>query len=286
MIHIEQNQQLKDDPRIRVVAPTGDYNETDLIECYEDGQDPSIPKFMYQAQYVVLGNCVYQQSDEITEDQVAALLANKPIHEVINNRKLIDGKKPAAKYIGKIIGRKGLIGKRNLRGDVVLDETVPVVDEKPVKPVKPVKQQDVITESNQQSTTTPPTPSTPHTQSTTTPEFLQSASSTPSIDANMSTTTPPVIDTNTSTTTPPYIDSGPIETDISTTTAIDSTGSEVVNNVSTTTEQVSETMQSNVENTATVIESIMDTNKSTTTPSVVDEVVSYAKKRIVRKLRL
>lgn len=275
MIHIEQNQQLKDDPKLRVAVPTGDYNETDLIECYEDGSDASSSKFMYQAQYIALGSCVYQQSDEITEDQVAALLANKPIHEVINNRKLIDGKKPAAKYIGKVIGRKGLIGKRNLRGDVVIDETVPVVDEKPVKPIKPVKQQEVIPESNAQSTTTQQTSSIPQqSQSTTTPEIVQSASSTPPFDINTSTTTPSIVNTD------------PIETNISTTTSIDSSGSEVTTNTSTTTEAVPEPSPSNVENTAAVIESILNTNESTTTPSVVDEVVSYAKKRIVRKLRI
>jgi hypothetical protein len=79
MIHIEQHQPLKDDPKTLVAVPTGDYDETDLLECYAEGADPAVPTCMYQAQYVVLGRPIYEQSEELTEDQVAALLANRPL---------------------------------------------------------------------------------------------------------------------------------------------------------------------------------------------------------------
>lgn len=145
MIYIEQGQTLKNDPTIRVAAPTGDYNETDLLECYRSTDPTATPICMYQAQYIIFGNTIYHQSEELTEDQVAALISGKSPDEVINNRKMIDGKNPAAKYLGQVVKRDGKIGKRQLRDqmsqqDVVADTTV--VDEKKKK----VK--DIVVEEN------------------------------------------------------------------------------------------------------------------------------------------
>ncbi len=117
MIHLEKGQLLKSDQTMRVAVPSGDYNETDLIECYSVNGDPENPTGMYQAQYIAFGGSVYQQSDELTEDQVSAFLSNIPADQIINNRKLIDGKKPAAKYEGSIISKKGIKGRRVMRGD-------------------------------------------------------------------------------------------------------------------------------------------------------------------------
>lgn len=217
MLRVTQGQTLKDDKTLRVAVPTDDYNESDLIECYPADGDPNSPTCMCQAQYAVLGNSVYQQSEELTEDQVNALLANIPAYEVINNRKLMDGKKPARKYEGKIIQRKNHRVKRELRKD--LNEDQNQVDNKntqsAVKENIDNSEEDILDNNSNsvQDTTSTTTPSVNEVNNTatTTPnvgmdnnlndnqDILDGNNISTSTTSNTSTTTPNIIDNSTTT---------------------------------------------------------------------------------------
>lgn len=91
MISISKDEQLLERPDLFVYSPSGDYNEVDLIQCYQEG-NPKVPLYAFQAQYVKYGSAVYQQDQPLTEEQVTALEVNAPIEQVINNEDLIDGK--------------------------------------------------------------------------------------------------------------------------------------------------------------------------------------------------
>jgi hypothetical protein len=256
MIHIEQNQPLKDDPRVLVAVPTGDYDEMDLLECYAEGGNPDVPTCMYQAQYIVFGRPIYEQTEELTEDQVAALLSNRPAHEVINNRKLIDGKNRASKYIGRVIGRKGKLGKKDLKAksqaDAAATSTPVFVDPEPVIEPKIERPDDAAV-----STSTPDNASVADPVATSSPDAVVEPSSLSNIDT--STTTAPVVDVASST------------PDVSTTTL------PVIEEV--TSSPIIDVMPSS---TAPVIE---PTSTSTAT-STTDEIVAYAKRKIARRLGL
>jgi len=243
MIHIEKNQIVKDDSTLRVAVPTGDYNETDLIECYPKGGDPDEPTLMCQALYVAFGGAIYQQSDEITEDQVEALKSGTPIGDVINNRKLIDNKEPAAKYIGRVVKTTGPVGPRLLR-----TEMVPVDEE--IEPVETPPETDEIVDPvpvNNSPTTTPPT--------------------------NISTTTP-------ATTKSKKVKSiAPADDEIIPLTPV-APAAEIQPELSPVTNEDLEAVTDTVLDT---VEAIVDPNASITTPA--RELVSYAKKKIKRKLR-
>lgn len=64
MIHIEENQNIEENPHLKVVTPTGDYEDTALIEFY-DVATPSIVVGAFQAQYVKYGSMVYRFNDHI-----------------------------------------------------------------------------------------------------------------------------------------------------------------------------------------------------------------------------
>jgi hypothetical protein len=260
MIHIEQDQQLKDEPQMKVAVPTGDYNETDLIECYKDGEDPNTPTAMYQAQFISLGRNIYQQSEELTEDQLNALLANIPADQVINNRKMMDGKRPATKYVGKIVQRKGKIGKREARTD--------------------------LTEEKQQATTTPPIVQTnPDTTATTTATSTltdtNTSTTTPSFTPDTSTTTPSFTDTtatSTTTTTDDVISTSTPDTNISTTT------DNFTDTTSTSTPALDESTTTLPITPASPDQSPSDT--TSTSSEIVAFAKSYTKKKILKRLNL
>lgn len=62
MIHIEKNQEVFGAPNLRVSSPTGDYDDTDLIEFYDISKNQT-PPGAFQAQCVKYGNLVYKFSD-------------------------------------------------------------------------------------------------------------------------------------------------------------------------------------------------------------------------------
>jgi hypothetical protein len=59
MIHLEQGQIVPDSTNLRVLVPTGDYNDNDLIECY-GADDPTLAACSFQAQYIKYGGLVYK----------------------------------------------------------------------------------------------------------------------------------------------------------------------------------------------------------------------------------
>ena len=59
MIHIEQHQEVPGFANWRVYDPTGDYQDNDLIQCY-DVADPGLALGSLQAQFIVYGGIVYQ----------------------------------------------------------------------------------------------------------------------------------------------------------------------------------------------------------------------------------
>lgn len=71
MIHIEQNQKIKDDDNLVVITPTGDYEDGALIEFY-DVHNPDVVAGSFQAQYIKYGSLVYQ-FNEVKELGVAIL---------------------------------------------------------------------------------------------------------------------------------------------------------------------------------------------------------------------
>lgn len=281
MIHIEKGQKLKSDETMRVAVPTGDYNETDLIECYAAGQDPDKPTLMYQAQYVVFGHYIYQQSEELTEDQVSALVSNVPIDQVINNKKLIEGKKPAAKYEGSIISKNGLKGRRVMRGEnntIKFDQDLTKNNE-----------QATSIDKSENATTTPVVQSTPTPSPTPSPTSSPTPSPTPAIE---NTPTPSPSPTPTVTTTP-----NPSPTpDVATTTdaisnatsTLDTSLDGITSLPATTTDPVS-IVNDQVSSSTPPLPSTIPTPEST--PSVdsassTDIIVSMAKTGIKKALRL
>lgn len=260
MIHIEQNQQLKDEPQMKVAVPTGDYNETDLIECYRDGENPDEPTCMFQAQYIAFGRHIYHQSEELTEDQLNALLANIPADQVINNRKMMDGKRPAAKFVGKVVQRGGRTEKRELRKDIA----------------------DIPTEKQQATTTPPVVENTPAVDTaTSTPNGTETSTTTPSFIPDTSTTTPSFIDT-TATSTATSSDSI-FNNDTSTSTPS--------TDISTTTDNFIDTITSsstpNLDTSSTTPSTSDQPSDTTATSSeIVAFAKSYAKKKLLKKLKL
>jgi hypothetical protein len=247
MIHIEKNQIVKDDPTLRVAVPTGDYNETDLIECYPKGGDPNEPTLMCQALYVAFGGAIYQQSEEITEDQVEALKSGTPIGDVINNKKLIDNKEPAAKYIGRVVKIDGPVGPRVLRTDMMpVDEEEPIVEPVTETPPPPVVDTDPVP-NNTNPTTTPPT--------------------------NISTTTPATPKSKKIKSVAPIDDEIIPLTPVAPTAELQPELTPVTN----------EDLEAVTDTVLDTVEAIVDPNASITTPA--RELVSYAKKKIKRKLR-
>jgi hypothetical protein len=64
MIHIDQDQTISENSNLRVMTPTGDYEDSTLIEFY-DVSAPAIVSGAFQAQYVKYGNMVYTFNDPI-----------------------------------------------------------------------------------------------------------------------------------------------------------------------------------------------------------------------------
>lgn len=62
MITLQTNMIPKDAPNMRVASPTGEYDDTALVECF-DPEHPEIGYAMYQAQYIKYGNFVYYYND-------------------------------------------------------------------------------------------------------------------------------------------------------------------------------------------------------------------------------
>ncbi|HAG27399.1 TPA: hypothetical protein DCG61_01285 [Patescibacteria group bacterium] len=122
MITINKDEPVLNHTNLFVFSPSGDYEETDLIECYSS-DNPSIAICAFSAQYVKFGGAVYQQEQPLTPDQISALEVNAPMEVVINNQDLIDGK----------------IDPLSLAQNTPVIDSVNQVEEKPVKKPKVIQ---------------------------------------------------------------------------------------------------------------------------------------------------
>ncbi len=59
MIHIDQDQNIIENENLKVLTPTGDYEDTALIEFY-DINNPDFTTGTFQAQYIKYGGVVYK----------------------------------------------------------------------------------------------------------------------------------------------------------------------------------------------------------------------------------
>ncbi len=62
MIRINKHQEILGEPNIKVFSESGDYTETDLIQCYNI-ENPDVPISALQAQYIKYGPIVYQYNE-------------------------------------------------------------------------------------------------------------------------------------------------------------------------------------------------------------------------------
>ncbi len=62
MIHIEKDQNVAENPNLKIMTPTGDYDDNANIEFYDVG-NPEIAAGSFQAQYVKYGGLVYKFND-------------------------------------------------------------------------------------------------------------------------------------------------------------------------------------------------------------------------------
>lgn len=106
-IHIERGQTVKDNEQYLVLAPTGDYEPVDLLECSRRDQ-PTVSVCMFQAQCIQFGNSVYQQDVALTKGQLLELSRGTPLGQVLNNSKLIGDLFSLSPVAGKIVDKNGV----------------------------------------------------------------------------------------------------------------------------------------------------------------------------------
>lgn len=58
-IKIKQHQELKSDPELKVLDPSGTYDECDLITCYKADDPTQEPYCKVEARYVAQGDEAY-----------------------------------------------------------------------------------------------------------------------------------------------------------------------------------------------------------------------------------
>ncbi len=147
MIHIEQYQKVSGKDDLQVVAPTGDYNEEDLLECALTS-NLSNPICMLQAQYVAFGSMVYQQDEVLSDAQVSALLSGEQVEDVIGNEDLIE-----EKVISQIKDEPKTVTSQTIT------ESIPTPE--PITPPEPVVEPEPVAEPTPEPTPTPePVPET------------------------------------------------------------------------------------------------------------------------------
>lgn len=59
MVHIEQDQKVPENPNLRVLSETGDYDDNDHIECY-DINNPGFALCAFTASFVAYGGIMYR----------------------------------------------------------------------------------------------------------------------------------------------------------------------------------------------------------------------------------
>lgn len=92
MIHIEKDQEIAGQKELRVSSPSGDYEDSSLIEFYHV-DNASVVSGAFQAQYVKYGGLVYNYSDHATLGDAILLLDPESTHTAASyvrmNRELL-----------------------------------------------------------------------------------------------------------------------------------------------------------------------------------------------------
>lgn len=203
MIHLETNEPVKDHEGFFVAAPTGDYNEIDLLECYHQ-DNPSVAICMYQAQCIKFGDAIYKQQEPLNTFQIDAMLRGVNPEDVVNNEDLLKKEIVDTEKSGKVVGRQGTLKQADVAS--VVDEPMTIEDF--TDSLDPKKKKTVPVDAV--SPTTPPVDTTPAPDTVSTPEPTPSIT-VPEPLPELSTTTPPVIIDD-------QIPVAPLPLDVSTTT--------------------------------------------------------------------
>ncbi len=142
MIHITKGQSVPEHPELRVYSDTGDYEDTDLINCYKIGK-PNSAFCGFEASYIGYGGMVYRYAD--VEKLGEALLAIDP-----------NCKHKAALFFKNELIRKGKIEK----GEYSLENTK--TDKEEIVEPESESETETETETETDPETTPdPEPTTP-----------------------------------------------------------------------------------------------------------------------------
>jgi len=107
MIHIQRGQVVIGNSDFVSLAPSGNYNAIDLIECAHIAR-PDFPICMFQVQCIAYGNSVYQQDGPLTRDQITELKKGVAFDQVLNNKELRLNLSNEV-IAGKIFGKNGLV---------------------------------------------------------------------------------------------------------------------------------------------------------------------------------
>jgi hypothetical protein len=193
LIPIKTNDPVKDQPGMFVAAPSGDYSDVDLLECYHES-NPSLSICMLQAQCIKFGNAVYKQNEPLNDFQISAMLQGVNPEDVVNNEELLKKQSVDPERGGKVVGKVGVIKQAEdatiVQEPLTIEEFTDAID--PKKQTPPV----ITSPSNTQEPyfqTLPPTSDIPTTSTTTSTPIVDTSTTTPIINSDpvvpMSTTT-------------------------------------------------------------------------------------------------
>jgi hypothetical protein len=318
MIHIEQNQKIPENPGLRVLSPTGDYNDVDLIECAPlDGDDIAVASL--QAQFIKygglvyrynepeeLGKAIYEVDKNSTHDSALLYAEDEARRQKRKAGTLVpENQVPADEAVSASQKAKAaVLDEESLSADGAdtTATTTATTTPKTTATTTPSTATTTATTSQNNTatstaaTSTVPTPNT--TATTTSSTATTTATTTPTVNTGDTASTTPVYDFGTSTTTP---ETGTSTTTATTTGSTASSTPEFDFGTSTTTpivttDQSTTTPQVEIINAAATTTEALIEPAATSTDGVIDDtiqslgaknpVIAFAKKRIGRKLGL
>lgn len=274
MIYLKKGQPLFENPGMVVYDSTGYYNDGDSVVCAPVFA-PEEPACRYEAQYIAYGGIIYSVSDP--DELMKQVLAIDP--------KSLFGKDSQQVAVDKVVEDIVPQAETPVGGEA----SVPVENNATTTPaVLPnntsTTTPDVVLPNNNTSTTTPDIVLPPNTSTTTQEVVLPDTSTTtpvtlPDLNYNNTSTTTPYTGIDTSTTTPSSATSTPIVTNenvsVSTSTPAQSSSP------TPTPELIPTPTPTPV---ATSTPSVLDTAPASNTSTTTDEIVAYAKQKIVKKI--
>lgn len=82
MIHIEQGQPVPENPDLRVLSVSGDYADSDLIECATI-ENPTFAMFAFPASFIKYGGVVFRFSDPIALGEELVKIDPSSTHDAV-----------------------------------------------------------------------------------------------------------------------------------------------------------------------------------------------------------